>query len=368
MISLFDSIDNYHDHIRCTSPSDNPKDSVSCLSWLNDSIFACSSWDSTIRIYQVNAGLNPSLTQESGSRYITEDPCLSLAWISPSQIIAGCVDNRLKLIDRETGNITSFEERPNHDDAISAVYWSDELRVIISVSYDKSLKLWDIRSQKPLSTLRLGGKPICSDFNYSTLALALHSEKIAMFRISEVHQNLNSKVFQVKSPFLQNENVTAISLFKHDSVLGLSLGSECGRGYIGNPPQDLINTAPRFLKDRFYYISHYSEESSMKIVYPITALGMHPTFKTLFTAGSNGQVHFWNYESKKRCGSMLFKGNPVTRAKFNPSGAMIAYANGYDYSQGIQGSHLYENRIGVYVLKPEILAPENIERSPIRRR
>jgi mRNA export factor len=52
------------------------------------------------------------------------------------------------------------------------------------------------------------------------------------------------------------------------------------------------------------------------------------------TGGSDGFLHFWNYELKNKIKSFNFGGIPVCAAKINPQGDMLAYGLGNDWHIG----------------------------------
>jgi mRNA export factor len=53
------------------------------------------------------------------------------------------------------------------------------------------------------------------------------------------------------------------------------------------------------------------------------------------TAGSDGVIHFWDFEAKNKIKSLSYNGNPVCAARVNNSGEMVAYALGNDWHLGV---------------------------------
>lgn len=52
------------------------------------------------------------------------------------------------------------------------------------------------------------------------------------------------------------------------------------------------------------------------------------------TAGSDGGMHFWDYEAKNKIKSLSYGGIPICCAKVNTAGNMIAYGLGNDWHIG----------------------------------
>ena len=66
------------------------------------------------------------------------------------------------------------------------------------------------------------------------------------------------------------------------------------------------------------------------------------------TAGSDGSMHFWDYESRSKIKTLSYGGNPICAAKVSPTGDMIAYALGNDWHLGQEGLNKWQTKIGVH--------------------
>lgn len=67
------------------------------------------------------------------------------------------------------------------------------------------------------------------------------------------------------------------------------------------------------------------------------------------TAGSDGNMHFWDFEAKNKIRSLNYAGIPICAAKVSPKGDMIAYALGNDWHIGQEGSK-WQPKIGVHMI------------------
>lgn len=52
------------------------------------------------------------------------------------------------------------------------------------------------------------------------------------------------------------------------------------------------------------------------------------------TAGSDGGMHFWDFEAKNKIKTLNYGGMPITTAKVSAKGDMIAYGLGNDWHLG----------------------------------
>ena len=343
-------------------PEHNPTDSVSCFAWIKSDLikaFACSSWDSSIKIYRVEDQFVPySLKYEMSIS--TDNPCLSVEWQSVNTLIGGCIDNTVKVF-YVGATKTSYGSQNGHQDAIKSVHWIDPYKIALSFSYDKTMKIWDFRTQELVKTHQLGGKPYCVDVQFPYVALGLDDGRVAITSITDILYKVMNYSY-IPAPFHDVEQITDISLFTQGGRFGFGVSSNFGMGGIYDLKQGLDRNyvGNKLITFKAHKLDRLRETASIdeiqQIMYPLNAIGMHPTKTSLFTAGGDGNFFFWNYTQKHKCTTLNFSGTPVTKAKFNPDGTMVAYATGYDYAKGIEGTHSYKTSIGVHFVKPQDLA------------
>jgi mRNA export factor len=66
------------------------------------------------------------------------------------------------------------------------------------------------------------------------------------------------------------------------------------------------------------------------------------------TAGSDGCMHFWDYDAKNKIKTLSYAGNPICTARVSPNGDMVAYGLGNDWHMGKDGLNKWEVKIGVH--------------------
>jgi len=72
------------------------------------------------------------------------------------------------------------------------------------------------------------------------------------------------------------------------------------------------------------------------VIHAVNAIDFHPK-GTFVTVGSDGGVTTWDKDSKQRLKQFGLCPAPITAAKYNATGSLLAYATGYDWSTGLNG-------------------------------
>jgi len=319
-------------------------DSIANICWYPSEpsrMLAYSSWDSKIRICSTYL-FHDTVVIETGGKFTFEYPCLALAWVrSTTSLVAGFLDGTVAGIDSATGQ--TIRTYGKHDDVVQAVYqFGDGTNTICSVSYDSTLKLWDIRnnSNSPVQTLKLGDKAVCSDMMFPYMAIGLSNQNFHAFDINQAIRSSN--IQQLPTTLGYDSPLSDISLSKE---LAIGIDASSGRSalsWLKFAPHD---PSIMSMDGTYCFKGHKSEPgqngnaTNLKIMYPINAVGMHPKQKdTYFTAGRDGYVHFWNITKRSRLsGFQVLGATPITKAKYSPDGVFLALGTGYDWSNGIEG-------------------------------
>lgn len=86
----------------------------------------------------------------------------------------------------------------------------------------------------------------------------------------------------------------------------------------------------------------------------------HPIYTTTFTtAGADGTFHFWDRVAHARLKGYPSAGGSITTTAFSRDGAMLAYAVGYDWSQGHKGNTpQYPNKLVLHAVSEEDAKPK----------
>merc|ERR1719272_508793 len=124
-----------------------PDDAVSCLAWSPvGNILAAGSWDKSVRIWEVGAaGVQAKLA------YNHEAPVLCCNWSKDGQrLVSGGCDNKVKLKIMAT---QQEQQIGQHDAPVSGVSVVDDMNMVVSASWDKTIRFWNCQQPTPIATL-----------------------------------------------------------------------------------------------------------------------------------------------------------------------------------------------------------------------
>jgi mRNA export factor len=288
-----------------------PADTVSEMAFSPlHNLMATSSWDSSIRIY------DPTNPYSASNNTVTNTakPLLTCCFSTevPSQAFAGAADGSLHMLDLQTSQLSSFQA---HNEGVKAVRFYQNM--LVSGSWDKTVKFWDIRTGKPVFSLDLPGKVYAMDLESNMLALSLSDNNVVTYNLTDINQKKmhTSKLnWMVRSLACSSDNET------------FALGGIEGKCEIIN-----INSPVKRMVFRCHRIDNR--------VYSVNSVSFFPNnANILATAGGDGSLLF--FDSQSRLKVYTHKENDaITCAKFTPNGAFYAYATGHDWSTGYTSTY-----------------------------
>ncbi|CAI8013250.1 Mitotic checkpoint protein BUB3 [Geodia barretti] len=118
-----------------------PEDGITCVEFCPapaSPLLLCSSWDCGLRLYDVQ---NNQLKAKIQHPFAVLDCCFS----DPSHAFSGGLDRRLLHSDLATQQSSSLG---SHEDGIRCVEYCSEVGVVVTGSWDKTIKLWDPRQKQ----------------------------------------------------------------------------------------------------------------------------------------------------------------------------------------------------------------------------
>ncbi|KAL6253179.1 RNA export factor gle2 [Rhinocladiella similis] len=303
-----------------------PEDSISDLQFSPQGDFlAVSSWDKKVRIYQVN-----EQGQSEGKAAMDFDaPVLNCAWSEDGQKVAGCgADKTFRLLDLGSGSMTP-QTLVAHEQPIRSCCFAtiNNSPILITGSWDKTVKYWDFRSQNPVATLQCQERVYSMDVKNKLLVVGTADRYINIVDLNSPEKFYKS----MQSPLKFQTRV--VSCFT--DATGFAVGSIEGRCAIQYVEE-------KDASNNFSFKCHRDNPNAtgpnrdVANVYAVNAISFHPIHGTFSTAGSDGTFHFWDGNAKHRLKGYPNVGAPITATAFNRQGSVFAYAVCYDWSQGYQ--------------------------------
>jgi mRNA export factor len=227
-----------------------------------------------------------------------------------------------------------------HEAPIKSVEWSEGIQCLVTGSWDKTMKYWDIRQGKCASSLNLPERVYAMRTKEELAVVATADNQVLIFDIRKPNQP--TKV--LPSPLKYQTRCLAIDNDKS----GFAIGSIEGRVgiHVFNETYD---------RKSFAFRCHRVGND----VFAINSLDFHPQYNTLATAGADGAFHIWDKISKQRLGKFKESNKPITSCRFNRDGSIFAYAFSYDWSKGYEFYKKDEKSfILLTSLKPEEVIPK----------
>ncbi|KAH6574502.1 hypothetical protein BASA50_010117 [Batrachochytrium salamandrivorans] len=296
------------------------------------SLLAAASWDNQTRIYEVQP--NGSVVGKAAIQH--EGPVLDVCWSKDgTKVVSAGADKAARMLDIQTGQSTQVA---GHDAPIKSCRWIDGVgslsNMLVTGSWDKTLKYWDLRSQAPAFTLQLPERCYSLDVAGPLMVVGTAERHILAYNLN----NPSTVYKQIISPLKWQTRV--VSCFP--SFNGYAIGSIEGR------------IAIQYLEERdsaktFSFKCHREDSK----VFPIHDISFNPVYGTFSTVGADGAFNFWDKDSKQRLKLGPNVGAPITSSAFNRNGSIFAYAIGYDWHRGYDpSSHQQRRQCNAIMLLP----------------
>ena len=230
---------------------------------------------------------------------------------------------------------TAVQVVGKHDQPIRNMKFLANHNVVVTGSWDKSVRIWDTRSPNAVATLPMSERVYAMDAKGDAIVVGTADRKLHVFNI----QNLGAKLAEFDSSL--KYQTRCISIF-HDTQ-GFAMGCIEGRVAVEyfNDMQTKIQAqrmgpnAPKVQVKNFVFKCHRED----KDIYSVNSIDFHP-YDTFCTASSDGTFCWWDKDARHRLAAFERPKDkprvPITVAKFNPMGNCFFYATGYDWSKGAE--------------------------------
>ncbi|KAJ3290587.1 mitotic checkpoint protein BUB3 [Rhizoclosmatium globosum] len=332
-------------HVGETELLDAPRDTVSSVKFsaFDSSSLLVSSWDKSVRLYDAAAN-------RLRFSYSLDAAVLGVAFADQHVAVSGGLDKKLNTVDLHTSQQLVLGA---HEDAVKCVAVDhDSTNLIASGSWDKSVKLWDLRTQHHLVATQLHPHKVHSiDATKGKLVVATADRRYYIYDL----RNLENPLVEERVGSLKYMT-RCVSLMPNGD--GYATASIEGRISV-----EFFDNSESSQARKYAFKCHREKmEDGIEKVFPVNALAFHPIHGTFVSGGSDGNVFLWDGFNKKRLRHYPRYPTGVSALSFNRDGNLLAVGCSYTYEEGEQQNKqpdaIYIRPMGENETRPKTVAPQ----------
>lgn len=320
-----------------------PSDGISSLSFSPAAnLMVATSWSGQTLCWDVQAN-----GQAIPKAAITLDkPVLCSSWSNDgSAVFVGGCDNGVKMWNLATNQ---QQQVAAHAAPVRHAVFLQSLNMLVTGSWDKTLKYWDLRTPNPVHTQQLSERVYAMDAQGQLLVVGTADRNIQVFNLT----NPSTPYKSLASPL--KYQTRCIACFP-DST-GYLVGSVEGRVAVHHVEDSQVS--------KNYTFRCHRDGSD---VYAVNDISFHPQYGTFVTAGSDGAYNFWDKDSKQRLKAMAKSNAPIPCGAFSRDGTIYAYAVSYDWSRGYAEYNPTTAKNYILLHSPQEVEVKNRTRTATRR-
>lgn len=276
---------------------------------LSSQFVIASSWDKSVRLYDI-------VNNKLRAQYVHKAPVLDCCLKNESHVWSGGLDKAVVSFDfaTKTGTVVGTHNLP-----IRCVEYCSSLDVIITGSWDKTVKLWDPRSSQTAGTFAQPDKVYAMAICGYKVIVGTAGRRVLIWDLRNMdraeQQRESSLKFQTR----------CIKSFPNEK--GYAVSSVEGRVAV-----EYLDPNPAVQKKKYAFKCHRMKDSSgIEQIYPVNAVAFHPVHSTCATGGSDGFVNMWDCFKKKRLTQFHRFPASISSLSFSPDGNFLAIASSYLY-------------------------------------
>ena len=170
-----------------------------------------------------------------------------------------------------------------HDQAVKSIHWLDTRGLIVTGSWDRTLKYTPSNMQNTIATVNVNERVYAMDVIGDIAVVACADRNIHIFDV----RNISAPLKTHQSPL--RHQIRTVALFPDQQ--GYAIGSIEGRVHIqhlndGDGGRD------------FAFKCH--RDPTTQDIYAVNAISFNKKHGTFVTAGSDGTFNFWDKDAKQR--------------------------------------------------------------------
>lgn len=290
-----------------------PEDGISAVKFAPNSsqFLLVSSWDTTVRLYDVN-------DNTMRMKYSHMAPVLDCCFQDAVHVFSGGIDSTLKQFNFNTNAEMVVG---THEAAIRCVEFCPEINVIITGSWDCSVKLWDPRGPNQAGSFSQPDKVYTMSLCGDKLIVGTAGRRVLVWDLRNTGYVLQRRESSLKY------QTRCIRAFPNKQ--GYVLSSIEGRVAV-----EYLDPAPEVQKKKYAFKCHRVKEDGVEKIYPVNAIAFQSAHSTFATGGSDGFVNIWDGFNKKRLCQFHRYPTSIASLSFSNNGSLLAIAASYMFEDG----------------------------------
>jgi cell cycle arrest protein BUB3 len=185
---------------------------------------------------------------------------------------SGCYDGQLKSYDFSAQKELVLG---SHSDAIRCVLYNEKCNLVITGSWDKTIKLWDPRRAACVGVFEQPGKVYTMDKIDEKLIVGTDERKIMIWNLN----NMRTDAAEQRESNLKYQLRSIRCSPDRKSFVCTSIE--------GRASVDYFDMSQHVQENRYVFKCHRHKENGFDIIYPVSALAFNTKYNTFATGGAD---------------------------------------------------------------------------------
>jgi len=255
--------------------------------------------------------LYDTVANQQRLKYSHTAPVLDCCFLDAVHTFSGGLDNALKAYDCNTGqeSIVGY-----HEQTVRCVHMAHAAGLLVTGSWDRSVRLWDPRVPSPVSQ---HAQPECVytlDTSGHTLVVGTADRHVVIWDLRQMGQPQQQRESSLK--------YQTRALRCSPDGQGYTLSSIEGRVAV-----EFLEQSTDAQKRKYAFKCHRVKEGDLEKIYPVNAISFHSKYNTFATGGSDGMVNIWDGFNRKRLMQLHRFPAAVAALAFSDDGSALAVAS-----------------------------------------
>ncbi|XP_038071025.1 mitotic checkpoint protein BUB3-like isoform X2 [Patiria miniata] len=292
-----------------------------------------SSWDETVRLYDIEANV-------MRTKYNHTHAVLDCCFYDQTHTYSAGLDHTLKTFDINTNTESVVG---THEAPVKCVEYCPDVNVIVTGSWDQTVKLWDPRTPCNAGSFSQPDKVYTMAVSGDRLIVGTAGRKVLVWDLR------NMGYVQQRRDSSLKYQTRCIRSFP--SKQGYVLSSIEGRVAV-----EYLDPSPEVQKKKYAFKCHRLKVNGIENIYPVNAIAFHNLHNTFATGGSDGFVNIWDGFNKKRLCQFHRYPTTISSLAFSKDGSVLAIASSYMFEEGEQDhpeDAIYIRRVTDQETKPK---------------